>query len=93
MIHRLTESDAAVRASRKERELLGARKERILHAVIHDYILTAMPVGSVTICRKYEPTLSSATIRNELSALEALGYLAQPHVSAGRVPSHKAYRL
>lgn len=77
----------------RSRQSLNARKERILRAVIDDYILTALPVGSVTICRKYEPTLSSATIRNELSALEALGYLAQPHVSAGRVPSHKAYRL
>lgn len=93
MIHHLPDARAAERAAKKEQDLLNARKERILRAVIHDYILTAMPVGSVTICRKYEPTLSSATIRNELSALEALGYLAQPHVSAGRVPSHKAYRL
>ena len=52
-----------------------------------------MPVGSRTISRKYETSLSSATIRNEMSDLEELGYLAQPHVSAGRVPSVKAYRL
>lgn len=92
MIH-LPDAERAARASLREKELLGERKVRILSAVIHDHILTAMPVGSVTICRKYEPSLSSATIRNELSALEALGYLCQPHISAGRVPSHKAYRL
>ena len=74
-------------------EHMDARKERILKAIIDDYILTAMPVGSRTISRKYETTLSSATIRNEMSDLAELGYLAQPHVSAGRVPSVKAYRL
>ena len=72
---------------------MDARKERILRAIIDDYILTAMPVGSRTISRKYETSLSSATIRNEMSDLEELGYLAQPHVSAGRVPSLKAYLL
>ena len=72
---------------------IDARKERILRAIIQDYVLTAMPVGSRTISRKYETSLSSATIRNEMSDLEELGYLAQPHVSAGRVPSVKAYRL
>ena len=72
---------------------IGPRKERILRAIIQDYVLTALPVGSRTISRKYETGLSSATIRNEMSDLEELGYLAQPHVSAGRVPSHKAYRL
>lgn len=73
--------------------VMDARKERILRAIIQDYIQTAMPVGSRTISRKYETNLSSATIRNEMSDLEELGYLAQPHVSAGRVPSVKAYRL
>lgn len=72
---------------------IDARKERILRAIIDDYVLTALPVGSRTISRKYETSLSSATIRNEMSDLEELGYLAQPHVSAGRVPSPKAYRL
>ena len=72
---------------------IDARKQRILRAIIDDYVLTAMPVGSRTISRKYETSLSSATIRNEMSDLEELGYLAQPHVSAGRVPSVKAYRL
>ena len=69
------------------------RKYRILQAIIDDYILTALPVGSRTISRKYEQKLSSATIRNEMSDLEELGYLDSPHTSAGRVPSYKAYRL
>lgn len=72
---------------------MDERKFRILQAIIDDYILTAMPVGSRTISKKYETGLSSATIRNEMSDLEELGYLAQPHVSAGRIPSPKAYRL
>lgn len=72
---------------------MDARKFRILQAIIDDYILTAIPVGSRTISKKYEMGLSSATIRNEMSDLEELGYLDQPHVSAGRVPSTKAYRL
>lgn len=72
---------------------MDARKFRILQAIIDDYILTAIPVGSRTISKKYDMGLSSATIRNEMSDLEELGYLDQPHVSAGRVPSTKAYRL
>lgn len=72
---------------------MDARKFRILQAIIDDYILTAMPVGSRTISKKYDMGLSSATIRNEMSDLEELGYLAQPHISAGRIPSAKAYRL
>ena len=73
--------------------MMDARKFRILQAIIDDYILTAIPVGSRTISKKYEMGLSSATIRNEMSDLEELGYLDQPHVSAGRIPSAKAYRL
>ena len=69
------------------------RKYRILQAIIDDYILTALPVGSRTISRKYEQKLSSATIRNEMSDLEELGYLDSPHTSAGRIPSNKAYHL
>lgn len=72
---------------------IEGRKARILKAVIEDYVLTAMPVGSRTISKKYETNLSSATIRNEMSDLDEMGYLAQPHVSAGRVPSPKAYRM
>ena len=73
--------------------IMDERKFRILQAIIDDYILTAVPVGSRTISKKYDMGLSSATIRNEMSDLEELGYLDQPHVSAGRVPSAKAYRL
>ncbi len=72
---------------------MDERKIRILQAIIDDYILTAVPVGSRTISKKYDMGLSSATIRNEMSDLEELGYLDQPHVSAGRIPSVKAYRL
>ncbi len=69
------------------------RKFLILQAIIDDYIMTAVPVGSRTISRKSGVGFSPATIRNEMSDLEELGYLAQPHTSAGRVPSAKAYRL
>ena len=72
---------------------MDERKMRILQAIIDDYILTGIPVGSRTISRKYDMGLSSATIRNEMSDLEELGFLDQPHVSAGRIPSAKAYRL
>ncbi len=72
---------------------MDPRKLRILQAIIDDYILTGIPVGSRTIAKKYETGLSSATIRNEMSDLEELGFLEQPHVSAGRIPSSKAYRL
>jgi len=73
--------------------LLDDRKKRILQAVIDDYIDTAEPIGSRTIARKHELSLSSATIRNEMADLEEMGYLEQPHTSAGRVPSDKGYRL
>ena len=69
------------------------RKRRILHAVVQDYIETAEPVGSRTIARKYVTDLSSATIRNEMADLEEMGYLEQPHSSAGRIPSVLGYRV
>ena len=72
---------------------LDARKMRILQAIIDDYILTASPVGSRTIAKSMDIGLSSATIRNEMSDLEEMGFLEQPHTSAGRIPSDKAYRL
>jgi len=72
---------------------LDARKMQILQAVIDDYILTAAPIGSRTISKRADFNLSSATIRNEMSDLEEMGYLEQPHTSAGRIPSDKAYRL
>lgn len=73
--------------------LLDDRKLRILQAIIDDYIHSAEPVGSRTIAKKHELGLSSATIRNEMADLEEMGFLEQPHTSAGRVPSDKGYRL
>ena len=72
---------------------LDDRKLRILQAIIDDYIYSAEPVGSRTIAKKHELGLSSATIRNEMADLEEMGFLEQPHTSAGRVPSDKGYRL
>ncbi|MEW9123009.1 MAG: heat-inducible transcriptional repressor HrcA [Thermotaleaceae bacterium] len=72
---------------------LADRKLKILQAIIRDFITTAEPVGSRTIAKKYDLGISSATIRNEMADLEELGYLQQPHTSAGRIPSDKAYRL
>lgn len=72
---------------------ISERKVKILHAVVDEYINRAEPVSSKEIQQKYLPSLSPATIRSELSALEDMGYLVQPHVSAGRVPSSKAYKL
>ncbi len=72
---------------------LSERKKKILRAVVDGYIETASPVSSKEIQEKHLPECSSATIRNELSALESMGYLVQPHVSAGRAPSEKAFRL
>ena len=72
---------------------LTERKKRILRAIIESYIETAEPVGSKAVAANIGIEVSSATIRNEMSDLEELGYLDQPHTSAGRVPSHKAYRL
>ncbi len=72
---------------------LDARKLTILQAIIEDYIATATPIGSRTISKNSGLGISPATIRNEMADLEELGYLEQPHTSAGRVPSEKAYRL
>ncbi len=72
---------------------LSERKMQILKTLIDDYIQTAQPVGSRTISRKHELGLSSATIRNEMADLEEMGYISQPHTSAGRVPSDKGYRF
>ncbi|MGI5824372.1 MAG: heat-inducible transcriptional repressor HrcA [Bacillota bacterium] len=71
---------------------MDSRKKKILHAVIKDYVDTAEPVGSRTLAKKYDLGVSPATIRNEMSDLEDLGYIRQPHTSAGRVPSDKGYK-
>src|SRR5438552_4933854 len=73
-------------------ETLSPRRGQILKFVIEDYVTTAAPVSSDALVRKYVPRLSSATVRNELAALEGLGYLAHPHTSSGRVPSDLGYR-
>ncbi|MDP4119043.1 MAG: heat-inducible transcriptional repressor HrcA [Bacillota bacterium] len=72
---------------------LSGRKKRILQAIVSDYIETAEPVGSRTIAKKHMMDLSPATIRNEMADLEEMGYLEQPHSSAGRVPSVMGYRV
>lgn len=72
---------------------LDERKVKILNAVIRNYLETGEPVGSRTISKYTDLNLSSATIRNEMSDLEELGYILQPHTSAGRIPSDKGYRF
>lgn len=72
---------------------LNERKLKILKAIVKDYIETAEAVGSRTISKKYDLGVSAATIRNEMADLEELGYLIQPHTSAGRIPSEKGYKL
>ena len=71
---------------------LSERKEKILQAIIDDYIMTAEPVGSAYILNSHNLGVSSATVRNEMAALEEAGYLEKPHTSAGRVPSVLGYR-
>ena len=72
---------------------ISQRKKKILAAVVEQYIETAEPVGSKTLARNAGLGCSSATIRNELAELSAMGYLSQPHTSAGRVPTVQGYRL
>ena len=72
---------------------LSERKKQILKAIIGDYIRTAEPVGSKALAEGHALPFSSATIRNEMSELEEMGYLEKPHTSAGRIPSPQGYRL
>ena len=72
---------------------LDERKVKILQAVIRNYLETGEPVGSRTVSKYTDLNLSSATIRNEMADLEEMGYILQPHTSAGRIPSDKGYRL
>ncbi|EOS30026.1 MAG: heat-inducible transcriptional repressor HrcA [Kineothrix sp.] len=74
-------------------QTLDERKMKILQAIIRNYLETGEPVGSRTISKYTDLNLSSATIRNEMADLEELGYIVQPHTSAGRIPSDKGYRL
>lgn len=73
--------------------MLDDRKLKILGAVIDEYIVTGEPVGSKSICALEGINVSSATVRNDMAALEQLGYLEQPHTSAGRIPTFNGYRL
>lgn len=72
--------------------MLSNRRQRVLAALIEEYVARALPVGSRTLTERYELGVSPATIRNELSALEYEGYLSQPHTSAGRIPTDIGYR-
>ncbi len=72
---------------------INERKNKILHAIIKNYLDTGEPVGSRTISKYSDLNLSSATIRNEMADLEELGYILQPHTSSGRIPSDKGYRF
>ena len=72
---------------------LDARKQKILGAVVNDYLQSAEPVSSEKICRKYMCDVSPATIRNEMAQLEEEGFLKHPHTSAGRIPSDLGYRF
>ena len=73
--------------------VIDDRKIKILEAIINDYIKTGEPVGSRTRATNHNLGVGSATIRNEMADLEDMGYLEQPHTSAGRIPSSKGYRL
>ena len=77
----------------KSNHELDDRKMKILQTIIKTYLETGDPVGSRTISKYTDLNLSSATIRNEMADLEELGYIMQPHTSAGRIPSDKGYRL
>ena len=76
----------------EQSQILDERKKKILHTIIKTYLETGEPVGSRTISKYTDLNLSSATIRNEMADLEDLGYIIQPHTSAGRIPSDKGYR-
>ena len=71
---------------------LDARKREILKAVVQDYVESCEPVGSNALLRRHQLGVSSATVRNDMAELEEMGYLEQPHTSAGRIPSDKGYR-
>ena len=72
---------------------LTLRQRQTLKAVIHDYITSGEPVGSRSLARRHLSDLSAATIRNVMADLEEVGYLSQPHTSAGRVPTDLGYRF
>ncbi len=71
---------------------MDERKRQILQSIIKDYVETAEPVGSRAVVRKHDLKISAATVRNEMADLEEMGYLEQPHTSAGRIPSERGFR-
>ncbi|NMP37631.1 MAG: heat-inducible transcription repressor HrcA [Clostridiales bacterium] len=75
-----------------ENSILTPRKQKLLAMIVEKYITTGEPVGSKTLCEALDMAVSSATIRNEMAELSEMGYLEQPHTSAGRIPSQKGYR-
>jgi heat-inducible transcriptional repressor len=79
-------------SEREPREPLDERKAAILRAVVNEHIETGQPVGSAHVSESAKLTVSSATVRNEMSALEREGYLTHPHTSAGRIPTDRGYR-
>lgn len=74
-------------------ENISNRQKELLKYIVEEYIATANPVGSKTIIEKYMPQISAATVRNEMAALEKMGYLEKNHTSSGRVPSTSAYKM
>ena len=72
--------------------MLTVRQDNLLRAIISEYVKTAEPVGSQVLVEKYKLDVSSATVRNEMLELDELGYLEQPHTSAGRIPTEAGYR-
>ena len=73
--------------------MLDERKLAVLRAIVQDYVATREPVGSKALAERHSLGVSPATIRNDMAALEDEGYIAQPHTSAGRVPTDSGYRL
>lgn len=72
---------------------MSTRQQKILNAIVKEYVKTSKPVSSKILVQKHNLGLSSATIRNEMKELEKFGYLQQPHTSAGRIPTEKGYRF
>ena len=73
--------------------MLDERKLAVLRAIVEDYVSTTEPVGSKSLVDRHGLDVSPATIRNDMAVLEEQGYIAQPHTSAGRIPTDKGYRL
>src|ERR1700746_3834038 len=73
--------------------MLDDRKLAVLRAIIEDYVSTTEPVGSKSLVERHNLDVSPATIRHDMAVLEELGYITQPHTSAGRIPTDKGYRL